>query len=96
MSTPHALPSELTIYSVGELSPQLAGWLSDASGSLRVDASQVAEVDSAGLQLLMALAQSCEQRGHTLALLEPPHPLVQAAQALGLQTLFASAQGATS
>lgn len=96
MPTPHTLPRELTIYTVGELAPQWAGWLADASGPLPVDASQVSEVDTAGLQLLLALAQSCQQRGHTLTLLDAARPLVQAAEALGLHTLIAPSEGARS
>lgn len=95
MQMTHALPAELTIYTVGELAPQLAGWLPDASSSLQVDASRVTEVDTAGLQLLIALSQHCRRQGHRLALLNAARPLVQAAHSLGLQPLLGPDLGDT-
>lgn len=60
MGTRFELPAELNIYSVLEIRDTLLAWVTErgAAGSerLEISASQVAEVDGAGLQLLAALS----------------------------------------
>lgn len=91
-----SLPSELTIYTVGELRPRWLEWLAsqqttDAAGdtTCHVDAAAVSEVDAAGLQLLLALSRSLEAENQTLRLDNPSASLVAACQALGLDALMA-------
>ena len=97
-----SLPHELTIYTVGELKPQWLGWLaagtddgpdSDDDG-LAVDASAVAEVDAAGVQLLQSLAGALQHDRRTLQLLQPSTVLADACRALGLQALLDAPTGA--
>lgn len=91
MSSPHVLPAELTIYTVGELRPQWLAWLDPAAAAwpdpLVLDASPVAEVDAAGVQLLQSLANTLAQRQGLLRLDSPSRALVQACAALGLAAL---------
>lgn len=100
MSTPLALPRELTIYTVGELHPQWLGWLADRrtdgkTGACVVDATAVDEVDAAGVQLLLSLAHALQNDQRPLRLRRPSAALTTACQALGLAALLADApQGA--
>ncbi len=65
-----ALGSELLIYQVADtkaaLLPALAAWTGPEP--LTLDASELAEVDGAGLQLLVMLAHSLRERGGALRL----------------------------
>ena len=94
MPTSSALPAELTIYVVGELRPAwlalLAAHSAEASAQLRMDAAAVDQVDAAGVQLLLSLANTLARRSPPSALLldRPSEPLRQACQALGAATLL--------
>jgi len=96
MNAPYALPAELTIYTVGDLHASLIRDLPAADSALLLDASQVTDIDSAGLQLLLALAQACEHRGQAISLVAPSSALIQASTALGVQDLLTPNQGAAS
>jgi anti-anti-sigma regulatory factor len=86
------LPAELTIYSVGELHPAWSNSLAAATTavdgaageSFAVDAAAVAEIDAAGLQLLLSLANALARSDRVLRLLNPSQTLRQACAALGL------------
>ncbi len=84
---PLALPAELTIYTVGELHLQWREWLQQAAlteGPASVQADAVDEIDGAGLQLLLSLANGLEGRGTPLQLLDPSEALRTGCAALGL------------
>lgn len=93
MSAPLALPAELTIYNASELRSHWLAWLdaSGADGPGRVDASAVAEIDAAGLQLLQSLAGALQRRRRSFQLLKPSAALQASCQALGLQSLLQGA-----
>jgi ABC-type transporter Mla MlaB component len=84
MSTLHALPSELTIYTVGEMLPQFKDWLTAEPGTLRIQASAVCEVDAAGVQLLLSLAKTLQAKDERLELVDASAGLTAACQALGV------------
>jgi len=95
-----SLPSELTIYTVAELRARWLAWLSEAvreratgggSDSCLVDAASVAEVDGAGVQLLIALDRELGTAQWPLQLVNPSRALAQALDHLGLASTFASA-----
>jgi anti-anti-sigma regulatory factor len=90
MSTAKTLPAEISIYCVSELRSQWLVWLDEANheGPCEVDASQVAEVDAAGIQLLLSLAAALLRRDASLQLLQPSAALRAACEALGLQSLL--------
>lgn len=86
------LPSELTIYTVGELHPQWLAWaVADDDEAMHADASAVAEVDGAGLQLVLALERQLQRSRRTLAIARPSEPFAAACRALGVQHLLAAA-----
>jgi anti-anti-sigma regulatory factor len=87
-----ALPAELTIYTAGETRPHWLAWLAaDGGESLQVDASGVAEVDAAGVQLLLALAHALQAQQRRL-LIERPSPVLRGAcERLGLTSLLEAA-----
>lgn len=91
-----ALPEELTIYTVGEWAPKCLAWMSglEAGGVLRVDAARVAEVDSAGVQLLVALANAAARRDGRLGLAAPSAPLSEAVTRVGAAFLLGEAEPA--
>ncbi len=88
MGTPFVLPEALTIYTVSELQPQLLHYLQALVGPARLEAAAVQEVDSAGLQLLQALAMLCQRQGRALQLMQASAAFSGAAAALGLQGLL--------
>lgn len=75
MSTAFELPSELTIYTADSTRQALLNWLqartSQVTSPFSLPAAQVEEVDSAGLQVLAALANTLAEQGQTLELLQP-------------------------
>lgn len=97
MNSHLALPPELTIYTATEVRLRCLDWLlSDReaaqAGALEgeffdIDAQAVAEVDGAGVQLLLALSQSIEQAHRVMRLCQPSHQLVEACTALGAGAL---------
>ena len=87
------LPAELTIYTAGEVHPLWRTWLAeadhaDAPPECRVDAAAVDQIDGAGLQLLISLANSLGARQRTLRLVGASPLLVNACQTLGLASLL--------
>jgi anti-anti-sigma regulatory factor len=96
MQAAFALPQELTIYVVAELHPTWMAWLAaspsdDPSGTLVVDASQVAEADAAGVQLLIALANALARHDRQLLLVQPSATLTSVCQRVGASFLLATA-----
>ena len=96
MQEPLSLPDELTIYSVGEWAPRLRAHLANAADNgaqdaFRVDAAAVREVDAAGVQLLLALANTLAREQRVLQLAAPSESLARACTALGASALLAEA-----
>jgi anti-anti-sigma regulatory factor len=93
MSSALRLPDELTIYTASEVHAGFLSWLhSEAaqaapSDPLRVAAEGVTDVDAAGVQLLLSLANSLEQRQRGLVLVAPSDCLSEACGVLGVPWL---------
>lgn len=79
-----SLPAELTIYTVGELHPQWLGWLAMNEPGATVQGEAVEQIDSAGLQLLIALDRALAGRGRHLAVHAPSSALRHGFRDLGL------------
>jgi anti-anti-sigma regulatory factor len=95
MSTALALPPEFTIYTAAETrAAWLAALAAPGEGALAVQASAVAEVDAAGVQLLASLARTLEAQQRTLQLVEPSAALASACERLGLSALLSSGEHA--
>ncbi|HEX8989671.1 MAG TPA: STAS domain-containing protein [Rhodocyclaceae bacterium] len=62
-----AIEGELSIYAAAGLRERLLEAL-DATGTLELDLAAVTEMDSAGVQLLLAAAKQAAQQGKTLRL----------------------------
>lgn len=90
------LPDDVGIYEVGELYRDLGGALQafiDATGSsgrhtLRLGAQRVAMIDTAGLQLLLAVAAELQSRGLALRLIAPSSALCGVVDRLGANALL--------
>ena len=89
------LPNELTIYTVSQWKSKWLCALTQLSDEppaplayFPVDAAAVTEVDSAGVQLLLALSNELAGMRRTLLLLNQSAPLSDALSALGLAALF--------
>jgi anti-sigma B factor antagonist len=72
-----------------------ASWLAALDGAavgraLRLDLSAVAEIDSAGVQLLLSLTRSAAEQGRALALQAPSAAVVEALGSFGLAELVQS------
>lgn len=96
MNAPNAisLSGELSIVDAAALREQLREALALGPGDLALDLSGVEGCDSAGVQLLLALARSLAARGDALQLVRPSDPVRHALATLGLQSLLASPTGA--
>jgi ABC-type transporter Mla MlaB component len=94
-----SLPAELTIYTVAALQPEglvaLGGSADGAAAAgpapARVAADRVAEIDAAGLQLLLSLSNALARRHRRLHLVDPSRALVAACAALGVTSLLGDA-----
>ena len=86
------LPGELTIFVAAELHSAWLPWLASDAGKedevLRLDASAVAEADSAGVQLLMSLANGLARRGRSLQLMQASNALRSACEHIGATQLL--------
>ena len=62
-----AISGEFTIFTAADLKPRLLHAVIDAeSEDVDIDLSEVSEIDSAGLQLLLATRRSVAERGASL------------------------------
>jgi ABC-type transporter Mla MlaB component len=103
MTPAFALPTELTIYTVGELRPQWLARLSDAEAgpdaapepadTFLVDGAAVADIDAAGVQLLLALQRTLGARQQQLQIVNASRTLGGACTALGVGSLLAAGAG---
>ena len=91
--TPLRIEGELTIYRAAELCDALKGALAGAPdrGALEVDLSAVTEMDSAGVQLLIAAKRSSEDSGRALRVAGLGPAAVEVFDILQLATHFGEA-----
>ena len=92
MQAPCVLPAELKIYTISELYAQCVGWIhapvtEDNDLCLSVNAAAVAEVDAAGVQLLLSLSNSLTAQKRRLQLIAPSQALHAACAAVGAGAL---------
>ena len=87
-----ALGPELTIAQAAACRDLLVDALCAAPKDLAVDVSNVTDIDSAGIQLLLALRRSVATRGGTLTLASPSGDVRAALAVLGLDERLDAAQ----
>ena len=86
MSEALTAEADWTIVEAAERQQQLLKTLESQFEDLAIDASGIASIDSAGLQLLLALRASLRQRNLGLQLLRPSEALHNACAIYGLQS----------
>ncbi len=83
-----SIKDDMTIYNAGALKETLLGYCHPGTQELQLDLSGVAEIDSAGLQLLLLLKAEAQQRGFTLRLLKHSEAVIEIFELLKLGTYF--------
>jgi anti-sigma B factor antagonist len=83
------LGPDMTIYNAAALREQLAAAVTEGA-LIELDLADVAEIDSSGLQLLLAARKSARARGATLRLVRRSAAVDDALALLALDTLFAA------
>ena len=78
---------ELTIYTAAQLKEDLLSQLAQSQG-LEIDLSQVEEMDSAGVQILMMLKQEAGAKNKHLHLVNHSQPVVDIFELLDLSSHF--------
>ncbi|MEV4141707.1 STAS domain-containing protein [Dactylosporangium sp. NPDC049742] len=69
------LDGELTIVAAAEQQARVRGFLAESPAPAELDLSGVTELDTAGLQILLAARREAEQRGTTLTFHDPSGPV---------------------
>ena len=79
------LPATLDVSAVTNYYQILLSFVdNDNQESVQIDASELAHIDTAGIQLLLALVQQLSKQNKTLSWQSPPDELTQCAAQLGL------------
>jgi anti-anti-sigma regulatory factor len=100
LTTTLPLPQELTIYTAAATRDRMLEWLAAQPAAddapLAADGGAVLEVDGAGVQLLLALANGVAARGRSFVVAPASESLRSACAALGADALVArtATQGA--
>lgn len=82
------ITGELTVYETNEFKAELMSTLEDFK-SIEVDLGEVTELDSSGLQFLMALTYCKDEQGQSLVrITEFSEPVSQTLKAINLYTNF--------
>ena len=92
-STCFRIEGELTIYRAAELAVAMKAALADVpgGGAFEVDLSDVTEMDSAGVQLLMSAKRSADGSGRALRLAGGSRAVAEVFQILQLASHFDAA-----
>jgi anti-anti-sigma factor len=81
------LGDELNIYTASEQKEELLNLLDDAR-ELEIDLSKVAEMDSAGLQILIMLKQEAERQDKQLRLINHSQAVFEVFELLDVSSVF--------
>ena len=81
------IKGDLTIYTATDWASDLLGRLADAA-TLDVDLSEVQEMDSAGLQILLLLRREADEHECRLNLVHPSAAVLEVLDLLRLRELF--------
>ncbi|VTU33204.1 STAS domain-containing protein [Variovorax sp. PBL-E5] len=84
MSVAHAIEGEMTIYRAAELRTGLLAALAGSEGDIALDLSAVTEIDSAGVQLLIAAAKSASAAQRVLHVCAIAPAVAESLRFLGL------------
>lgn len=78
---------EMTIYTAASLKQQLDAMLAE-SAQLEIELSQVSEIDTAGLQLLILAKKECTERGGRLQLVGHSQPVLDVLDLCNMANFF--------
>ncbi len=81
------LAGEMTIYAAAELKPRLLGPI-ESCAEIEVDLSGVAEIDTAGLQLLILAKRQAISAGKSLRLAGHSRPVLELIELYNLAAFF--------
>lgn len=78
---------EFSIYQAAEIAQALQAWWphAEASGAVRLDLSEVSEMDSAGLQLLLSAQRSAQAQALGFQIVSASESVVQTLELCALQ-----------
>jgi anti-sigma B factor antagonist len=68
---PLRVEGEMTIYSAAAIAERVVAAIETASGAVSLDLSQVTDIDTAGLQILLMARKAARAQGGELALVDP-------------------------
>jgi anti-anti-sigma factor len=80
---------DLTIYAAAHFKETVLAAL-EHSSSLSIDLSEVAELDTAGLQVLILAAREASRAGKSVKLVSPSHVVTSTLALCGLDSVFAT------
>jgi anti-anti-sigma factor len=83
------IDGEMTIYTCGALKPRLLDELAAHPDAIRLDLSQVVELDTAGLQLLLTARRYASDAGRQLHLTNPSRVVADVLELCRLGALVA-------
>lgn len=79
-----AVVGEMNMYQAGELKTTLLSAVSERRGEAIIDLSDVSEIDTAGLQVLLLLRRLARASGRRFALVDPSIPVTEVLELCGL------------
>jgi anti-sigma B factor antagonist len=82
------ISGEMTVYAIAALKQDLFATLSGHKGAALLDLSEVSEIDTAGLQLLLAARRHTASTGRKLSVLEPSSAVLAALELCQLSELL--------
>ena len=84
------LPEELTIYTVSEVKPDLIDTIEDVASGTEVffNCANLAEIDAAGIQLLLAVVKTSLQEDFDLYLADVSSPIKQTLSLVGVKEIL--------
>jgi anti-anti-sigma factor len=88
------IDGDMTIYQADELKQKLLGSLAGPATGLQVDLHNVGEIDSAGVQLLIAAKHAATAVGKTLTLTACSNAVTEVLELFGLVSFFADSTAA--
>jgi len=86
--TPFILSGEFTIYRAAEIRAELVAALATCEQGLEIDLAAVTEIDSAGVQLLIAASSTARTTGRRVVLGAASEPVREVLALLGLGDSF--------
>jgi anti-anti-sigma factor len=90
-ATPLQIDGDMTIYQADELKQKLLGTLAGPAAAVQVDLHNVSEIDTAGVQLLIAAKHAATALGKTLTVTACSKAVTEVLELFGLVSFFADA-----